>query len=96
VFPTVSAISFSARPGSTLAKPLFCGAAIPMNCFCAIAADAFALSGASRDEISRASTTRLALQHGFRHYCGSDDIRRTTSRGQIIGSIIKHMRNAAL
>jgi hypothetical protein len=60
-----------------------------MNCFCAIAADAFALSWrAYRDEIVRASAPRLALQHGFRHYCGSDDVRRPTRRGKIIGTMI--------
>jgi len=38
---------------------------------------------------------RLALQYGFRHYCGSDGVCRSTP-GKIIDLNHKHMRNAVL
>jgi hypothetical protein len=37
---------------------------------------------------SAAGATRLAMQYGFRHYCGSDGGLGSKPRGKIISSII--------
>jgi hypothetical protein len=38
---------------------------------------------------------RLALQHTFRHYCGSGDMRAAGPARGTINANQKHMRNAA-
>jgi hypothetical protein len=82
---------------ASLAKPPFSGTATPMSCFCAFAGRCLCFELARIGiKLRVLSTARLALQHGFRHYCGSDDVHRPNKPRQDHRLNHKQMRNAAL